>query len=469
MVARIKERERLNDLEAAKVSDFVVVYGRRRVGKTFLIREHFAQKFAFYAAGLANTSTRKQLLNFHTSIQKFNTKNLKIETPKNWYEAFQSLEKILAANRCKKKVIFIDELPWFDTSRSGFLSALEHFWNSWASARTDILLITCGSAASWMITKILNNKGGLHNRVTQRMKIEPFTLSECKEYLASKNIQYNHYQMVEMYSILGGIPYYLNLLKKGLSITQSIDELCFSDDGELKNEFNNLYASLFKKAESHVQIILALATKTKGLTRKEIIDFSKIPNGGGTTKVLDELVECGFIRRYFQFDKKNKDCLYQLVDFYSLFYLKFIKNNKLATAGYWIKAIDNPAKRAWSGYAFEQVCLMHTTEIKQKLGISGVLTTESSWRSKDAENGVQIDLLIDRRDQVVNLFEIKHSISEFVIDKKYDMEIRNKIGTFQVETKTRKAVWMTMITTFGLQKNMYAMNIQNELTLEDLF
>ena len=272
-----------------------------------------------------------------------------------------------------------------------------------------------------------------------------------------------------MYSILGGIPYYLDLLKKGLSITQSIDALCFANDGELKNEFDNLYASLFKKAESHVQIILALATKTKGLTRKEIIDFSKIPNGGGTTKVLDELVSCGFIRRYFQFDKKNKDCLYQLVDFYSLFYLNFIKNNKSATAGYWLKAIDNPAKRAWSGYAFEQVCLMHTRQIKEKLGISGVMTTESSWRSKNLQNGAQIDLLIDRRDQVVNLIEIKHSISEFIIDKKYDMELRNKIGTFRSKTKTQKAVWLTMITSYGLQPNPYAMNVQSELTLEDLF
>ncbi len=470
MVAREKERKQFDALVKAQVSDFVVVYGRRRVGKTFLIREHFKQQFAFYTAGLANSNLQQQLVSFYSSLQDHNTANITIEIPKTWFEAFQSLRKVLIKNRSKKKVIFIDELPWFDTQKSYFITALEHFWNSWASSRKDILLITCGSSASWMINKVLNDKGGLHNRVTKKMKIEPFTLSECEQYLKWKNINFNRYQIIEMYSVLGGIPFYLNALEKGLSITQNINELCFSDDGILKNEFNNLYASLFKNSENHVAIVTALAKKSKGLTRNEIIVTAKITNGGGTTKILNELVECGFVRRYYQFDKKNKDCIYQLTDFYSLFYLKFIKDNKNAVKDFWLNAIDNPMRRSWSGYAFEQVCLMHLPEIKTKLGISGIMTSEASWRSSDSENGAQIDLLIDRRDQVINLCEMKFSINEFKIDKKYEMELRNKIGTFRSETKTKKAVFLTMITTFGIKQNDYYGDlVQNEINMNDLF
>ncbi len=470
MVAREKERKQFNDLVKAQVSDFVVVYGRRRVGKTFLIREHFKQQFAFYTAGLANSNMQQQLVSFYSSLQEYNTANITIEIPTTWFEAFQSLRKVLIKNRSKKKVVFIDELPWFDTQKSYFIAALEHFWNSWASARKDILLITCGSSASWMINKVLNDKGGLHNRVTKKIKIEPFTLSECEQYLKWKNINFNRYQIIEMYSVLGGIPFYLNGLEKGLSIAQNINELCFSDDGMLKNEFNNLYASLFKNSENHVAIVTALAKKSMGLTRNEIIVTAKITNGGGTTKVLTELVECGFVRRYYQFDKKNKDCIYQLTDFYSLFYLKFIKDNKNAVKDFWINAIDNPMRRSWSGYAFEQVCLMHLPEIKTKLGISGIMTSEASWRSSDSENGAQIDLLIDRRDQVINLCEMKFSINEFKIDKKYEMELRNKIGAFRSETKTKKAVFLTMITTFGIKQNDYYGDlVQNEITINDLF
>lgn len=470
MVAREKERAKFDELVNANQSDFVVVFGRRRVGKTYLVREHFEQKFTFYAVGLPNSTTRKQLINFYGCLQKYNTNNIDIPIPKNWIEAFESLKKILTRNKSRKKVIFIDELPWFDTSKSHFLSALEHFWNSWASARKDILLITCGSAASWMINKIINNRGGLHNRVTHRMKIVPFTLSESEKLLKANQVVCSKYQIVEMYSVFGGIPFYINAIEKGLSMQQNINKICFSDDGILKNEFDNLYASLFKNSENHIEIINSLSKKAKGMTRSEIIAAAKIPNGGGTTKVLDELVECDFIRKYYQFDKKNKDCIYQLTDFYSLFYLKFIKDNKQAVNNFWLNAIDNPKRRSWTGYAFELVCLLHTEKIKEKLGIGGILTSEASWRSSDKENGAQIDLLIDRRDQVVNVCEMKFSINEFTIDKKYEMELRNKIGTFKNETKTRKAVFLTMITTFGVKNNeIYGGLVQNQIIMDDLF
>lgn len=269
---------------------------------------------------------------------------------------------------------------------------------------------------------------------------------------------------------MGGIPYYLNAVKKGLSASQNIDQLYFAESGLLKNEFDNLYASLFKNSENHIAVVEALSKKAKGLTRDEIITVSKLPNGGGATKVLEELEASGFIRKYISLNKKTRESIYQLVDFYTLFYYKFIKNNKVAKGNFWINAIDNASHRAWSGYAFEQVCLMHVFQIKKELGISGIQSNEAAWHSKGNSNGAQIDLIIDRNDNVINLCEMKFSIHPFSIDKKYAAELRNKIGVFKSETRTRKAVFFTMITTHGVVQNQHAIGlVQNNITMDCLF
>ncbi len=468
LIGRETERKILTSLVNIDNSEFVVIYGRRRIGKTFLIREYFKNSFDFQLTGLANLTTTQQLLNFQTALQKQTKK--KITKPKSWFEAFHQLIVMLEKRKKQKKVVFLDELPWIDTPKSDFISALEHFWNSWASARKDILLIVCGSATSWITNKLINNKGGLHNRLTCKIKLNAFTLNECEQYFRKRNIKWNRYQIVESYMIMGGIPYYLSLLQPELSLYQNIDLLFFAQNGMLRNEFDNLYASLFKHSENHVKIIEALSRKTEGFTRKELITNTKLPNGGGTTKKLEELESSGFIRRYTPIEKKTRDSQYHLTDFYSMFYFHFINGNKINDENYWMNSIDNSNHRAWAGFAFEQVCMAHIAEIKIKLGISGIKTKSAAWRSKEAENGVQIDLLIERNDQVINLCEMKYAINEFTINKKYNENLRNKIGTFKSETKTRKAVFMTMITTYGVKQNEYSMGlIQNELTMEDLF
>jgi len=467
MVGREREIALFDEKYFSKKSDFIALYGRRRVGKTYLIREYFKEKTTFQLTGIADATLQDQLLNFQTAFnEQFPTT---IEKPTSWIEAFQHIKKKIEKSRQKKKVIFIDELPWFDTPNSKFIRALEHFWNSWASARKDVLLIVCGSAASWMINKLINNKGGLHNRVTARIKIEPFTLKECELYVKSKKMNLDKYQIIQLYMVFGGIPFYWDEVQKGLSASQNIDAICFSNNGLLRNEFSNVFKSLFLKAEKHILIVEKLATKSKGFTRNEIISETKISDGGGLSSILTELEESGFIKKYVPYNKKNRESLYQLVDFYTLFYLKFIKNTNFNDSNYWMKMIDSPKYRAWSGYAFEQVCMCHLDQIKKALGISGIETSTSSWRSKSSQNGAQIDLVIDRKDQVVNLCEMKFSINEFEIDKKYDADLRNKVGTFRSETKTRKSVFMTLITTFGLQQNQYSGNIQNDLTMEVLF
>lgn len=470
LIGREKEIEALDRVAKSPKSEFVALYGRHRVGKTYLVREYFSYKFDFALTGLANATTVQQLANF-TAVMQRADENTATTVPENWFSALQilirHLEKI---TEDRKKIIFLDELPWLDTPKSDFLTALEHFWNSWASARKDIILVTCGSAASWMINKLINNHGGLHNRVTERLRIEPFNLQETEQMLLAKNIVYDRYQIAELYMVTGGIPFYLDAVIPGQSVAQNVERLCFTKGGLLANEFQNLFKSLFKNAERHEQVILALASKTKGLTRKEIRDFTGLPSGGTLTRLLEELEESGFIGRYIPFNGRKRDVLFRLADFYSRFYLKFIKGNSNFQPGVWTNTLDSPAKRAWAGYAFEQICIEHLPQIKAALGISGVVTQFSTWKSKTSDPGAQIDIVIDRRDRTVNLCEVKFSVAPFTIDKAYAEKLRNKIGAFRTETGTKKSVFLTMITSFGVKENMYSGGlVQGKVVLGDLF
>ncbi|MDR0415351.1 MAG: ATP-binding protein [Prevotellaceae bacterium] len=468
IVGRENEQETLRQQVESDKPEFVAVYGRRRVGKTFLIKEFFSNSFTFYHTGVANVGTQEQLANFNTSLNEYG--KIRYPLADSWFEAFRHLAHLLQnSSRKDKKVVFLDELPWMDTPRSRFISALEHFWNAWASSRPDILLIVCGSATSWMINKLIKNHGGLHNRVTRQMFIEPFTLGECEEFYAHKKITMNRRQIVESYMMLGGIPYYLSLMDRSLSLTQNIDTLCFTTSGALWEEFSNLYASLFRYSEHHVKVVEVLGKKAMGLTRAEIITGAKLPDGGTLSKTLEELEQCGFIRKYRAFDKRSKHTLYQLVDFYTLFYLNFIRQHRNSGKDFWT-SIGGQAKHAvWRGYAFEMVCLSHVRQIKHKLGISGVHTNVASWRSNGSTPGAQVDLLIERNDQVVNLCEIKYATTEFTIDRKYDEMLRNKQEAFVRETKTRKTIHLTMITTYGIKRNEYSGLVHSEVKMDDLF
>ncbi|MDR2145035.1 MAG: AAA family ATPase, partial [Tannerella sp.] len=468
LLGRNKEQRIIKQLVDSNKSHFLVLWGRRRVGKTYLIREYFNNSFSFYISGAQNSTKKEQLENFASALTSYG--KMPYAPAKSWLDAFRQLIHLLENSRKRgKKVIFIDELPWFDTARSGFLTGLDFFWNTWASARKDILLITCGSATSWIINKLLNNRGGLHNRVTHRMHLAPFTLGECEEFFKSKKIPFDRKSIIDAYMIFGGIPYYLEMFERGLSVAQNVDNMLYKKDAPLKNEFSFLYASLFKNYENHLKIIEALSAKTKGLTREEIIVGSGISNGGGLTVMLEELEQCDFVRSYGGYGKKIKSTLYQLTDFFSLFYYNFLKNNKMNDEHYWINSLENARRRAWSGYAFEQVCLAHLPQIKQKLGISGVLTHTSSWRSNNKKNGAQIDLVIERNDRIINLCEMKYAEEEFVIDKKTDENLRNKRAAFRRETKTTKTLHLTMVTTYGIAHNEYWNNIQSEVKMDDLF
>jgi uncharacterized protein len=470
ITGREKEINLLQELYESGKPEFLAVYGRRRVGKTFLVRECFNNNFYFHVTGLANAGTVRQLHNFNTTLAKYYPAYKPKQFAQNWFDAFAVFTTYLSDKKVKRKVIFIDELPWFDTAKSDFLSAFEHFWNHWASARKDIMLIICGSSAAWIISKLINNRGGLHNRITQKIKLEPFTLHETEQFLLYKNIKWTHYQIAEAYMAFGGIPYYLNAVRKGISVTQCIDELFYNKNGLLRNEFDNLYPSLFKHAGNYMGVVKALSKKAKGLTREEIIQTAKLPNGGGISKVLNELEQCDFIRKYTLVNNKQKDALYQLTDFYTLFYFNFIEKLNNHSELNWITQLDSPTHRSWSGYAFEQLCLMHVKQIKKALGIAAIHATVSGWRSRNLTQNAQIDLVIDRNDKCINLCEMKFSGKEFIIDKRYAANIQNKTGVFKTETNTKKAVFFTMVTTYGVAKNNYYQQwISNSITLSQLY
>ena len=469
IIGRYDEQQALQQYVESESPEFVAVYGRRRVGKTFLIKEYFNRTFSFYISGLANATKEEQLENFHAVLISYSHGKTPYSHAKNWTEAFRQLIHLLENSRKKgKKVIFIDEISWFDTPRSGFITGLEYFWNVWASSRPDILLIVCGSATSWMINKLLKNRGGLHNRVTRRMLLEPFSLSECEEFFQHKKIVLDRKSIVEGYMIFGGIPFYLNMFDRKLSLAQNVDNLCFTKTGALRDEFSILYSSLFKRSENHELVVKTLAKKKIGMTRKEIVRETKL-QGGGLTATLEELEQCGFIQSYSAYEKITKERLYQLVDFFSLFHLNFMKNNRRSNEHFWTNLIGDAKHRAWSGYAFEQVCMQHAAQIRHKLGISGVVTYSEAWRSKRSEPAAQVDLLIDRNDGIINLCEMKYAVNEFTIDKKQDENLRNKKAAFIDETQTRKAVHITMITTYGVKRNEYWNNIQSEVTMNDIF
>lgn len=472
LIGREKEKQILLEALASSEAEMVSVIGRRRVGKTFLVTSMYQKCLVFEITGIQNAPLLTQLRNFRDVLAEFSEAKLPVEVPKDWLAAFQLLKTYLKPLLGKeKKVIFFDELPWLSTHKSGFLQAFGYFWNSWAS-RQNLVVVICGSAASWMIRKVVHNKGGLHNRITKRIWLKPFTLEETKSFLHSRNIKLDHYPILQLYMTMGGIPHYLKEVKRGLSAAQNIDEICFSQTGLLRDEFLKLYTALFKNAHRHVEIIRTLASKNRGMTRNEIVQKSSFTSGTSLTQTLQELEQSGFISSYFPFGKKKSGKIYRLTDEFSLFYLQFMERRINETQDIWKHLSQTQAYRSWSGYAFESICLKHLPQIKKALGISGVYSLASTFYKKGTaeEAGTQIDLVLDRNDHVINLIEIKFYKEILSIGKADVQSLREKMSMFRMTTKTRKQLFWTLITTFGINSNAYSVEIvDSNLDMNILF
>lgn len=470
IVGRKKEIETLKNIYSDNKSHFVAIYGRRRIGKTYLINEVFKNDILFRHSGVANGTLKEQLFAFKASLK--NSDYMPKVNIGNWFEAFEELKDLIKTKSQKRNIIFIDELSWMDTPRSDMMKALESFWNGWASYRDDIVLIVCASATSWMLKKIIHNKGGLYNRLTEQIHINQFTLNECEEYFNLNGYIVNRTQVLEYYMILGGVPFYYNFIKKGLSVPQNIDNMFFAKDAPLKDEFKYLFSSIFKNPDGYLKIISALAKKKIGLTREEIIEYSKLTNSGDLSTKLEELESCGFIRRYNCFGMKSKCAMYQIIDSFIIFYYAFLKNNS-NDEHYFENLFQTPTINTYFGFAFERVCLLHINQIKEKLGIRSVYTECNSWYcKKDLDNGIfgsQIDLLIVRKDQIINLCEMKFSNVEYTISEKTMESIYNRINDLRLVTNTKYAIHPTLITPIGVKDNSYKLSIQAIITLDDLF
>ena len=467
LIGRKKEIKILEDLLESNSSELIALYGRRRVGKTFLIREVYKKNIIFELTGLYKGTMKDQLQNFHVQLKSRSKKFTNTKIPNDWFTAFQLLERYINGSKSKKKkVVFIDEFPWIASARSKFLMIFEHFWNTYCTTRDDLVVIVCGSAASFMVNKIIKNKGGLHNRLSYKIRLMPFNLNEVNSFLQNKNIHLNHFDILQLYMAIGGVPHYLNKIKKGESVTQNIDRLCFESNGDLINEFNEVFTSLFINSDVHKNIIRTLSKTKKGITRKKLLVACDLGSGGIFSKALDELIESGFVSQYTPFGKKRKDSLYRLSDEYSLFYLKFIEPNQGQGSGTWTKLFSKQTYKIWSGFVFETICLKHVEQIKNELGVAKIYSINSSWLNDKA----QVDLVIDRDDGIINLCEMKFYNGPFTINKSEYNNLKNKIYQFKEGTKTRKNVFVTMITTYGVSDNANSLElVNNNFTMDCLF
>lgn len=473
LIGREKEIESLEAYVDSGQAEFIAIYGRRRVGKTFLINQLFRNRLAFSLTGIIDGTPSEQMESFVQALE-FNGYKIN-EHPKNWLTAFAELRKFLQPkiNSGEPCIVFIDEISCFDSQRSGFVRALGFFWNSWASLQDNLKLIICGSVTSWMITNIIDSKGGLHNRVTHEIALHQFTLHETELYLLNRGFNWSRFTILQAYMCLGGVPYYLSLLSASESLAENLDRLFFDRDAELQKEYSRLYKTLFKSPEPYMKIVKLLAESKQGLTRQEISTKLKI-SGKALTVQLGNLQSCDIIRLYYVKEAKIKKNggIYQLMDFYSHFYLKFAFLG-LGDAQYWSHHLNTPAINNWYGMSFERVCLAHVNQIKIILRFDRISTQFYSWRSKtdvaSHKRGAQIDIIIDRADDMINVCEVKYSKSQYELTKSEFDKLQNRINRFRGETKTKKGVILTMITTEDLLPNKYANDIDSQITLNDLF
>ena len=475
IIGREYEQKLISGYVDSGKAELIAVYGRRRVGKTFLVKSIFDNHFDFAFTGLYNVTRAVHLSQFQNYLERYSGK--KVSRLKDWFEAFHALSDYLDTLQKDKIVVFLDEIPWMDTPKSNFLAAFSQFWNDWASMKSNLKLFVCGSATTWMLSKFIGDKGGIYGRVCRPIWLAPFTLAETELFLSRiKGIEINRHQLVKAYMIMGGIPYYLDMLIKGMPIDVCIDDLFFKQGAPLRHEFDFLFRSLFRETKIYKSVVSTLASKQKGMTRQELLEMLKLQEGGNLTEILDNLIKCDFIRKYTAIGKTDRDALYQLTDLFSLFFIKFVDGNNGQDEQLWSKLSGKGLQNAWSGYAFEQVCLHHIPQIKKALGINGIISNVHSWMCKPFTDkdgtkwsGGQIDLLIDRADGVINICEIKYASDRYCITAEYEEKLRNRASLLRRVIKTNKALSHTFITTYGVVPNSHSGIVQSEVTMDDLF
>ena len=477
IVGREKEISILKDVFKSHRAEFVAIYGRRRVGKTFLVKNFFNDQSCLfiYVSGIKNSPLKQQLKNFTTVLEDVWFQGIAI--PSNWLEAFKTLTQLIEhSNKRQKIVLFLDELPWLATPKSKMLEALDYYWNRYWSDNDKIKLIVCGSAASWMIKNIIYNKGGLYNRITRQFRLEPFSLKETKDFLSSNQIQLSYRHILEIYMATGGVPYYLTHLRPKFSAAQNIDAIAFQPQGVLYQDFEILFSSLFDDEHQYTDIVKIVAEHRYGIMQEELLNQCKHTTSGGRgVGKLKNLEEAGFLTSFQTQGHRKKGIYYRLIDEYSAFYLKWIDPLKKSSQKFskisWSMLRESPSWKSWSGYSFETICFKHVDQIRSALNLKETAIAKT-WKhkGKKLEQGAQIDLLFDRSDDAITICEIKYTDQPFVIDKSYFSTLKNKIDSYKSQTQTVKQIFFAIITTSGLKENIYSEEIGAQVVkLDQLF
>lgn len=481
IIGRENEQEILKRALASNHAEFIALFGRRRVGKSFLVTQYFSGKncIFFYITGIKNGSYKKQLRQFTNIISDVFYNGAELKLKNNWLDTFEMLtSSIKKTPNDKKIVIFMDEFPWMVTRRSGLLEAVDYYWNRFWVHDRRIKLIICGSSASWIINNIINNQGGLHNRITYQINLDVFNLKETKSYLHKSGIKLNDRQITQIYMVTGGVPFYLSKIEKGISAAQVIEKLAFSKNCILLNEFDNLFSSLFYSYNEYIKTIRMIAKHRYGVGQEELLTtLGKSKAGMGGLRILDDLEKAGFIISFKPHFHKKKGIYYKVIDEYISFYLNWIepiKNTLLVRSleqDYWEKQQYLAKWHSWAGYAFEALCYKHLPQIRKALHLNSS-SIPNTWRyaPRKGEKGAQIDLLFDRSDESITICEIKYSNQPFAIDKQYYNNLLNKIEVFKKITRTTKQIFTALISANGLKPTIYSEHlISDVVTLKDLF
>ena len=469
MIGRQRELEDLTEYCRSSKAELICVYGRRRVGKTYLVENAFGGLFSFSATGSEDKRDRTQLKVFHNALRQFGCQERYM--PNDWFDAFGRLRSILesadvARSMEGRRVVFLDEFPWFASKRSEFLFAFADFWNSWASRQDDMVVIVCGSATSWIIKNLFENTGSLYNRITRQMYIAPFNLHETEQMAESLRLGWSRDAILQCYMVFGGLPYYIDMLDRRKSLAQNIDALCLDVHGPLKREVPHLMEATLGNSPLHRDILRKLSTSKAGIRRKDLVDSLQDGNSGSLKRALDDLEKCGYIRKYKNRYEKRKPTVYQLVDPFLLFSFRFIEGKEPSS---WSAFSGTQAYYAWRSNAFEIACLCHLRQIKHAIGISGVQTECFPWKSSMSDPGVQIDLVIERADKVTNLCEMKYTDEEFSIDEEHEQKLRYKRQVFLDESKTGNVCLLTLVSAHDLKESIHSWDIAATVTADDLF
>ena len=437
---RDKQIQIFQELLNNKKPAFMAIYGRRRIGKTYLVTEFFKEQKCnfFHLTGVKKAKSSIQLENFKYALEATYKKS-EAASFTNWNQAFVSLSKEIKKSK-KKTVLFFDEVPWLTGGKSDFLLALDHFWNHYLSSDPNVICIVCGSSASWIIKKIIKGRYGFHHRLTHKIHLHPFDLYETEGFLKLSGLDFGRQQIIELYFAIGGVAKYLTLLKPNLSVVENIQEIIFSKEGLLYDEFEDLYSAIFNKHENYVEIVKLLGQHHYGMTRDEIKKALGVSSGGSLTKWLEDLETADFITAISSYKKNRKEKIYLLTDEFSRFYLTWFAKGRRMPNEYWLQQKRTAKYKTWAGLAFEVLCVKHIDIIKSKLGITGIQTTESFYKNENC----QIDLLIEREDRCINICEMKYSISLDLNEVKKELNFKKE--SFNKATNNKKQLLATLIT-----------------------